>query len=353
MAAPAETVSMNDLVAALEQLKLDNQNLHRKLDRNMVSDGVKALRVQLPNKYDGSKAELAGFLTQLRVYFKIYATSITTEVDKIYLAFTLLTGDALAWFQPIMDDYVDNNYLAQDDLTKEVFEAYGNFEDKLRAVFGDPDKERTSERKLYSLRQKGSVAKYATEFGQIASVLQWRDEPLIAQFYHGLKEEVKDELVKSDRPKDLQKYIELATKIDNRQFERRMEKRGRFPSLPQVKPYLGYRHKKEFQGKKPMVASWGTHAGPMELDAARQVATTPRNAQKSEWRKTGACLKCGKKGHFARQCGAQGERSLQTTTKVKDRHGNLHWSGCYDDKCTAHYDGKASAGWFPKKPTKN
>lgn len=34
-------------------------------------------------------------------------------------------------------------------------------------------------------------------------------------FYHGLKDEIKDELAKQDRPKEFIDYIAMAVRIDN------------------------------------------------------------------------------------------------------------------------------------------
>ena len=49
----------------------------------------------------------------------------------------------------------------------------------------------------------------------------------MAQFYKGLKDKVKDELVKEDRPDDFLDYIAIAVQIDNRLYERYIEKRGK------------------------------------------------------------------------------------------------------------------------------
>ncbi|KAK2730370.1 gag protein [Colletotrichum kahawae] len=42
-------------------------------------------------------------------------------------------------------------------------------------------------------------------------------------FYQGLKDEVKDEIIKVDQPEDFLQYAELAIKIDNQLFERQKE----------------------------------------------------------------------------------------------------------------------------------
>ncbi|KAF5500005.1 hypothetical protein CGCA056_v014964 [Colletotrichum aenigma] len=65
---------------------------------------------------------------------------------------------------------------------------------------------------------------YAAIFRQLSIQLDLTKETKIFIFYQGLKDEVKDEIVKIDRPKDFLQYADLAIKIDNRLFERRKEK---------------------------------------------------------------------------------------------------------------------------------
>lgn len=37
------------------------------------------------------------------------------------------------------------------------------------------------------------------------------------------------------------------------------------------------------------------------------------------------------------------------TKRPEIPHGNIHWSFCYDDRCTIHYDAKYGAGYFPQE----
>ena len=48
----------------------------------------------------------------------------------------------------------------------------------------------------------------------------------MAQFYKGLKDKVKDKLVKENRLDEFSNYAAIAVRIDNRLYERCMEKRG-------------------------------------------------------------------------------------------------------------------------------
>ncbi len=80
-------------------------------------------------------------------------------------------------------------------------------------------------------------------------------------FYHGLRDEIKDEFAKQDRPKEFMDYVAMAVHIDNRLFEKHMEKRTGPGS---IRPYRGNMDKRipPYQGN----ISWRTHRGLMELD---------------------------------------------------------------------------------------
>jgi hypothetical protein len=112
------------------------------------------------------------------------------------------------------------------NITQEVFsetDGYKQFRNHLNKTFGDVDATRTIERKLRHLRQTTLATAYASEFQQIISHLNWDEEAYMAIFEDGLQEEVKDELVRMDRPTNLSKMIELTVKIDNQLYERRWE----------------------------------------------------------------------------------------------------------------------------------
>src|ERR1700761_6344217 len=130
-------------------------------------------------------------------------------------------------------------------------------------TFGNPDEVRATERQLLGLKQRGSAGMYAAEFKRISSKLDWGDQALQVQFYRGLRDDVKDELSKEPRPDDFHLYVERAILIDNRLYERRLERAGpRFekPNTGRPRPNTGNRrwHKS---------IATGHHAGPMDLDA--------------------------------------------------------------------------------------
>ena len=87
-------------------------------------------------------------------------------------------------------------------------------------VYRDIDKERTTVCTLQNLKQKGVVATYIAEFQQYLGQTDWNDNTLKDQYYKGLKDAVKDEIARSNRPDILYEIITLVIKINNHYYER-------------------------------------------------------------------------------------------------------------------------------------
>ncbi len=55
-------------------------------------------------------------------------------------------------------------------------------------------------------------------------LIDWNDSALSSQFYTGLKDSLKDDLSKVTKPSSLNKLIQIAIRLDNRDHERRLER---------------------------------------------------------------------------------------------------------------------------------
>ena len=175
--------------------------------------------------------------------------------------------------------------------------------------------------------------------------------PLVAQFYKGLKDGVKDDVARVNQPSQLQSMITLAIQIDDRQYERELEKKGTY----------NFGKKDRYQ-KSPKKDQYGMV--PMELDATEKCNQSPR-------KETRKCYNCGKISHLAKACRGkkqanatqskkkkekkkrepQEDKQLNATqTKTKPNHATLSWTGCYNDDCYIHLSDKQGLEWFPKRP---
>jgi Retrotransposon gag protein/Zinc knuckle len=348
-----------DLMNELVQLRQQVQQLS--LERQMLVSGQKDLgeitKPKTPGPYDGNPRMLQGFLTQLKAYHRFYPSKLTDVQAKVLHAGGCMTGTALAWFEPIMRDYLNNAGDDQDDETKEIFTDYEKFEKAIKKTFGSTDEVRTAVIHMDQLRQKGSASDYAARFRQVTSVLDWKDEPLMSAFFKGLKEEIKDELYREDMPNNFSDYVAMAVRIDNRQYQRRMQKQqGRGTWNPTGR--RGQQANQKKRREEPIAYGHTLNPGRMELDAT-----------KKDDKKEKKCYNCGKPGHFANKCKKPrkewkpvpegGKKQLNATNQQKIEviepeveHKNLSWTFCYDDNCYIHLSSKQGTGWFPKEPKK-
>ncbi len=185
------------------------------------------LKLNPPERFDGTASKLRGFLVQARAYHMFHKDLMTTAPQKVLNTGSYLTGPALVWYEPILKDYLDNKTDQQNDETVEIFQKYSAFEEHLTGMFGNKDEVRNAEQQIENLKQRKSASHYATEFRQLVARTSWDDDDqLMSRFYQGLKDSVKDEIAKEDRPETLTKYIERAIRIDDRNYAREQEKRN-------------------------------------------------------------------------------------------------------------------------------
>ena len=316
-----------------------------------------------------------------------------TDVTKNIFAISKMRGAAFAWAEPYLTQYMDGK---MDDESKKLMGSFNRFEVEFKKVFSSTDEGRTAARQIHQIRQKGSVTAYYSTFRQVSAKLDWDPRALASAFYQGLSDPVKDKL---DNPSDdLHTLVDEAIDIDNRLYERKMEKAGRYGA--------------GLRGAK-------TYGDPMELDAMDAGSSRPKGKpfrknnvgekERERRRRDRLCYNCGKSGHQAKECKSRAqelhmmndsagtmeqkadtiveplnnkessaqkepkeeiqvhedkEASGKDAAKKRDasqpKHAMLSWTGCYDDSCPTHRSEKEGSGWFPqgqkekrrnKKPT--
>ena len=81
---------------------------------------------------------------------------------------------------------------------------------KLEEMYSDADVVATAERQIRGLKQTHGVQAYSTSFQMHAANLQsWGEVALCAQYYYGLKDDIKDEITCVSWPTKLVEIMEL------------------------------------------------------------------------------------------------------------------------------------------------
>ena len=71
-----------------------------------------------------------------------------------------------------------------------------------------------------------TVWEYIARFYMISAKTEWNDDTLVAIYYKGLKDYIKDKLLKNKASRDMKEIVKKAIKIDGYLKERRIEKRN-------------------------------------------------------------------------------------------------------------------------------
>jgi hypothetical protein len=266
---------------------------------DQLAKGMSALKVSTdktgvdaPPHFGGKPEELQSFITRARMH--LIMRGITDEAVKVVIISARLKGAAFDWFEPKLRDYMEYSPEKREKETRKIFGNFELFLETLKEVFGEVDPEHTAERQLRQLKQTGAANSYTAEFRRISSKMRWGDISLVAQFYEGLKDRVKDEIARDKRPTSLSAMIEKAIQIDNRHYERTMERKGGHQWHADTR-----KEKKKYNfSKKPRQQQWGD---PMELDNVnrkpfkkqfnKEFKRPELTSQQRTWKEQGACLK--------------------------------------------------------------
>jgi hypothetical protein len=314
---PRDIMQMfGDLHARMQELANQNQHLqdsvaHLAAQNNTLRTTTPAenpfptghrnqVKLNKPPEFDGRDKRTANtFLTHLQLHFLATPHLFPNDRSKVLFASTYLRGHAFAWIEP--------HLLKQDD---PIIQSWDAFQEAFLNSLGDPDRERTLTRDLQALIQTGSAAVYTTEFFRLSAFLGWNDQALQAQYYAGLKPEVKDALALSDKTlTTVQDLANFAIRIDNRLFERRQENR-RNPNLMRHTPMP------TTTPRTPTPSPAGPT--PMVLDANRPRFQSLSPDERQHRIRNGLCLYCGQKGHMAIACpNHRSRRNPQTTQPLQ------------------------------------
>ena len=60
-------------------------------------------KIGLPMKFDGKRSQFRGFLNKVHLVIQMHPSRYPTDVSRVGLLGTLLSGTTLAWFAPLLE----------------------------------------------------------------------------------------------------------------------------------------------------------------------------------------------------------------------------------------------------------
>lgn len=233
---------------------------------NQLKQSNKSLKAQMPEPFSGENRQaLRGFINQCNSYFEL-RPEYCTDLSKILFVGNLLTGKALLWFNPIVEN-----------LNHPSRSSYSLFISEFKALFAPIQPSIKASHDLMTLKQTKDVASYVAQFRTISADLQWDQIALKDVFYRGLSPSIKRALIVTNPDTmSLQELMVAAALTETRilaamDFQQTKNLR-RYPFPSTV--------------RNDIIQD---NSSPMEIDAMKI-------------KRTYVCFNCGEPGHFIRYC---------------------------------------------------
>src|SRR5882724_5295896 len=165
-----------------------------------------------PDKFTGrDPSKLRPFVVSCIMAFDSWPHKFATDRQRVSYAVSYLSDITMLWWQPIL--------VAFPELS--IRNNWGEFVNQLNTYFGQPDLAQASECALCALKMQDyqHVNKYMIEFSKHATHTEWNDASLYGEFYQGLAECIKDQLLSLDFSQMIQQLKADALKCDTYYWE--------------------------------------------------------------------------------------------------------------------------------------
>ena len=274
-------------------------------------------KVGTPDLFNGKKAGLFDYLSQLDLYFQLREFEFQNDSQRILFAGSFLRENAAAWFQALQLKRNNGKRVVPE------LEHWGTFVQSFKDSFGEIDHHNQVIRRIYKLKQTTAASDFAAQFQRMAAELSWEEEPLCALFMEGLKEPLQREIRARELqlPDTLQDFIRTAVKIDDLMFEKQQTDRktyrpyqpfARNPSQIQNNAFARPAPpmameldatappRPKYRGNRSHTAAAATPTQHITRQAPRRGKLTAQEREQRQ--RDGLCLYCGNAGHVVANC---------------------------------------------------
>src|SRR5882724_3222940 len=170
-----------------------------------------------PNKFTGREPlKLCPFIVSCVMAFDSWPCKFATDCQRVSYAASYLSDITMLWWQPILVTFPELS----------IRNDWGEFVNQLNTYFGQPYLAQASKCTLHALKMYDHqhVNKYMIEFSEHTTHMGWNDVVLYGEFYWGLAECIKDQLLLLDLPQTFQQLKVNALRCDTHYWECQGEK---------------------------------------------------------------------------------------------------------------------------------
>ena len=99
-----------------------------------------------------------------------------------------------------------------------LFTSYANFQKNMTILFDEINKQHKAQIDIEALKQKGLAVNYSAKFQRLSFHTGYNNEALKRSFYKGLKDKIKDELLRINESQNLTYLVKASIRINERQY---------------------------------------------------------------------------------------------------------------------------------------
>ncbi len=184
---------------------------------------INVFKVLTLNAFTDKRGKLWAFLIKLELYIEFNQAKFRFKMNKGLFTVLYLKNAAFDWVNLKLHEFLNKTPKKWMNNKKFIFNNYKKFKNELWRAFKVVNEKWAAKRQLHVLKMNKLTVKYAAEFQWIAALMNWDDDTLVLQYYWGLNETIKDEIVRMNQPEELQNMINIFINIDSCQWKQQMK----------------------------------------------------------------------------------------------------------------------------------